>query len=107
LAAAILRLASDGELRRRYGEAGCRRVEEDFSLQRCVAACEALYGGLLEGDANLTMPPEALPKCHAVIETGKAEFVSGTRVVYPMEMRQCAHSISSPTGSLLICSAFS
>ena len=36
-------------------------------------------------DADLTMPPEALPKYHAVIETGKAEFVNGTRLVYPLE----------------------
>jgi ubiquinone/menaquinone biosynthesis C-methylase UbiE len=36
-------------------------------------------------DADLTMPPEALPKYHAIIETGKAEFVNGTRLVYPME----------------------
>ena len=31
------------------------------------------------------MPPEALPKYHAVIESGKAEFVNGTRLIYPME----------------------
>ena len=36
-------------------------------------------------DADLTMPPEALPKYHAIIENGKAEFVNGTRLVYPME----------------------
>jgi SAM-dependent methyltransferase len=36
-------------------------------------------------DADLTMPPEALPKYHTVIESGKAEFVNGTRLVYPME----------------------
>ena len=36
-------------------------------------------------DADLTMPPEALPKYHAVIEAGKAEFVNGTRLIYPME----------------------
>jgi SAM-dependent methyltransferase len=36
-------------------------------------------------DADLTMPPEALPKFHAVIESGKAEFVNGTRLIYPME----------------------
>jgi SAM-dependent methyltransferase len=36
-------------------------------------------------DADLTMPPEALPKFHAIIETGKAEFVNGTRLIYPME----------------------
>jgi len=36
-------------------------------------------------DADLTMPPEALPKYHSVIENGKADFVNGTRLVYPME----------------------
>jgi ubiquinone/menaquinone biosynthesis C-methylase UbiE len=36
-------------------------------------------------DADLTMPPEVLPKYHAVIESGKAEFVNGTRLIYPME----------------------
>jgi ubiquinone/menaquinone biosynthesis C-methylase UbiE len=36
-------------------------------------------------DADLTMPPEALPKFQLVIESGKADFVNGTRLVYPME----------------------
>jgi SAM-dependent methyltransferase len=36
-------------------------------------------------DADLTMPPEVLPKYHSVIETGKADFVNGTRLIYPME----------------------
>ncbi|MEA2940752.1 MAG: hypothetical protein QOD09_1281 [Bradyrhizobium sp.] len=36
-------------------------------------------------DADLTMPPEVLPKYHAIIESGKAEFVNGTRLIYPME----------------------
>lgn len=36
-------------------------------------------------DADLTMPPEVLPKYHMLIETGKAEFVNGTRLIYPME----------------------
>jgi SAM-dependent methyltransferase len=36
-------------------------------------------------DADLTMPPEALPKFHTILETGKAEFVNGTRLIYPME----------------------
>jgi ubiquinone/menaquinone biosynthesis C-methylase UbiE len=36
-------------------------------------------------DADLTMPPEALAKYHAVVESGKADFVNGTRLVYPME----------------------
>jgi glycosyltransferase involved in cell wall biosynthesis len=49
LAEAILRLVSDAALRRRYGEAGRRRVAAHFSLAACVAAYEALYDGLLDG----------------------------------------------------------
>jgi len=36
-------------------------------------------------DADLTMPPEDLPKFYNVIASGKAEFVNGSRLVYPME----------------------
>jgi SAM-dependent methyltransferase len=36
-------------------------------------------------DADLTMPPEALPKFYAAIVSGKADFVNGTRLVYPMQ----------------------
>jgi SAM-dependent methyltransferase len=36
-------------------------------------------------DADLTMPPEALPKFHNAITSGKAEMINGTRLVYPME----------------------
>jgi SAM-dependent methyltransferase len=36
-------------------------------------------------DADLTMPPEMLPKYHAIIHTRKAEFVNATRLIYPME----------------------
>jgi hypothetical protein len=36
-------------------------------------------------DADLTVPPEALPKFYAAITTGRGEFVNGTRLVYPME----------------------
>ncbi len=36
-------------------------------------------------DADLTVPPEDLPKFHEAIESGKGEFVNGTRLVYPME----------------------
>ncbi len=36
-------------------------------------------------DADLTMPPEALPKFYAAIARGKADFVNGTRLVYPMD----------------------
>lgn len=36
-------------------------------------------------DADLTVPPEALPKFYSAIASGKGEFVNGTRLVYPME----------------------
>ena len=38
-------------------------------------------------DADLTVPPEDLPRFLDPITKGKAEFVNGTRLVYPMEDR--------------------
>ena len=36
-------------------------------------------------DADLTMPPEELPKFYEVLAAGRAEFANGVRLVYPME----------------------
>lgn len=36
-------------------------------------------------DADLTMPPEDLPKYYDALVRGKGEFINGTRLVYPME----------------------
>jgi SAM-dependent methyltransferase len=36
-------------------------------------------------DADLTVPPEQLPKFYEAIRSGTAEFVNGVRLVYPME----------------------
>lgn len=36
-------------------------------------------------DADLTMPPEDLPKFYEPIASGKGEFINGCRLVYPME----------------------
>ena len=36
-------------------------------------------------DADLTVPPEDLPRFYDVMASGKAEFVNGVRLVYPME----------------------
>jgi hypothetical protein len=36
-------------------------------------------------DANLTVPPEELPKFCDAIASGKAEFINGCRLVYPLE----------------------
>jgi ubiquinone/menaquinone biosynthesis C-methylase UbiE len=36
-------------------------------------------------DADLTMPPEQLPKFYEAARSGTAEFINGVRLVYPME----------------------
>jgi len=36
-------------------------------------------------DADLTVPPEDLPRFYDVLVSGKGEFVNGVRLVYPME----------------------
>jgi len=36
-------------------------------------------------DADLTVPPEDLPKFYRAYASGKGEFINGTRLVYPME----------------------
>ncbi len=36
-------------------------------------------------DADLTMPPEDLPRFYEALRSGKGEFVNGVRLVYPME----------------------
>ena len=36
-------------------------------------------------DADLTVPPEDLPKFYDAIAQGKGEFINGSRLVYPME----------------------
>jgi len=50
-------------------------------------------------DADLTMPPEELPKFYEVIASGHAEFANGVRLVYPMDekamqfLNLCANKI--------------
>ncbi|MDA9563924.1 glycosyltransferase family 2 protein, partial [Flavobacteriales bacterium] len=36
-------------------------------------------------DADLTVPPEDLPKFYEALAKGKGEFINGARLVYPME----------------------
>jgi SAM-dependent methyltransferase len=38
-------------------------------------------------DADLTMPPEELPKFYDVLASGRADFANGVRLVYPMEQK--------------------
>lgn len=36
-------------------------------------------------DADLTVPPEDLPRFYRALVSGKGEFINGVRLVYPME----------------------
>ena len=38
-------------------------------------------------DADLTVPPEDLPRFYEALRSGKGEFINGVRLVYPMEQR--------------------
>jgi ubiquinone/menaquinone biosynthesis C-methylase UbiE len=38
-------------------------------------------------DADLTVPPEDIPKFYEALASGKAEFINGSRLVYPMEKK--------------------
>jgi SAM-dependent methyltransferase len=79
----------------------CIRVRDAYAGQRDIKvirqdgkgkgdavrkACSIATGDvLIILDADLTTPPETMPKFHKAIESGKAELINGTRLVYPME----------------------
>lgn len=46
---------------------------------------KATGGILMILDADMTVPPEDLPRFYEVIRSGQGEFVNGVRLVYPME----------------------
>jgi SAM-dependent methyltransferase len=61
--------------------------------QRGTGKADAVFMGfdaargdvLMILDADLTMPPEQLPKFWDALASGKGEFINGSRLVYPME----------------------
>ena len=46
---------------------------------------KATGGVLMILDADLTTPPEDMPKFYEAIRGGKGEFINGCRLIYPME----------------------
>jgi SAM-dependent methyltransferase len=62
-------------------------------VQDGVGKADAVFKGFAQAradvlmilDADLTMPPEQLPKFWNALASGKGEFINGTRLVYPME----------------------
>ena len=66
-----------------------------------VATCELLM--IL--DADLTVPPEDLPKFYNALASGLGEFVNGSRLVYPMERE--AMRFANMVGNKFFALAFS
>ena len=56
-------------------------------------------------DADLTVPPEDLPRFYEALRSGKAELVNGVRLVYPMADR--AMRFLNLVANKFFCSAFS
>jgi len=56
-------------------------------------------------DADLTVPPEDLPRFYEALVSGKGEFVNGVRLVYPMEHQ--AMRFLNMVGNKLFSLAFS
>ena len=56
-------------------------------------------------DADLTVPPEDLPRFYSALVSGKGEFINGVRLVYPMEKE--AMRIPNLLGNKFFSMAFS
>jgi glycosyltransferase involved in cell wall biosynthesis len=65
------------QLLRQTGEGKGNAVREGFARARGDV--------LMILDADLTVPPEDLPRFYAALVSGKGEFINGVRLVYPME----------------------
>jgi SAM-dependent methyltransferase len=78
----------------------CLRIQEKYSDKKIKvlqqtgigkgnamrAGYEAAKGEvLIILDADLTVPPEDIPKFYNAITEGKGEYINGTRLIYPME----------------------
>ncbi len=67
----------DVKVTRQHGVGKADAVRKGFDLARGDV--------LMILDADLTMPPEDLPKFYEAIREGRGDLVMGTRLVYPME----------------------
>src|SRR5271166_1154803 len=66
-------------IHRQSGKSKGNAVREGFDLAKGEL--------LIILDADLTMPPEELPKFYEAVVSRKCEFANGCRLVYPMEQR--------------------
>lgn len=65
------------KLFRQPGKGKCDAVRVGFA--------EATGDVLMILDADMTVPPEDLPRFYKALVSGKGEFINGVRLVYPME----------------------
>ncbi len=69
------------------------RAQIRYAVQDGIGKADAVWKGLrlaqndmlMVLDADLTVPPEDLPKFYEAVATGPEIFVNGSRLVYPME----------------------
>jgi hypothetical protein len=77
------------ELQKKYGDKRTIRIDR----QKGKGKGDAVRKGfslaekeiLMILDADLTVPPEELPRFYRALVEGKGEFINGSRLVYPME----------------------
>ena len=55
-------------------------------------------------DADLTMPPEELPKFYDAVVSGGCDFANGSRLVYPMDEKATRFLTYVPTRCSVFCS---
>lgn len=87
--------SSDGTLEeiKRIAEKFGQEIKIIYAVQKGKGKGDAVRLGfnmaqgdiLMILDADLTVPPEDLPKFYNAIASGKGEFINGTRLVYPLE----------------------
>ncbi|MCL4531117.1 MAG: bifunctional class I SAM-dependent methyltransferase/glycosyltransferase family 2 protein [Chloroflexi bacterium] len=61
--------------------------------QTCISKADAVRLGFAEAkgdvlmilDADLTVPPEDLPRFYEALRSSRGEFINGVRLIYPME----------------------
>jgi ubiquinone/menaquinone biosynthesis C-methylase UbiE len=75
----------------------CENNEYDFTVRYAIQDGRGKGDAVRKGfdmaqgemlmilDADLTVPPEDLPKFYEAISSGKGELIDGTRLVYPLE----------------------
>ena len=81
-------IASYATLRQAQGSAPSRVLR-----QAGIGKADAVRAGfdaatgdvLMILDADLTVPPEDLPRFYEALRSGRGEFINGVRLVYPME----------------------